>query len=102
MKCLEKSLSLGIMDRTMGGCTKEVASMASEKEEMLNQEIEAYEEELRVVASKLQEIAGVDCNFGACVFDPEMQDVEARLADLEKRKKVLAEVKESLEKCDVE
>ncbi|MEW6554549.1 MAG: hypothetical protein AB1384_09710 [Actinomycetota bacterium] len=75
--------------------------MANEKEELLNQEIEAYEEELRVVASKLQEIAGVDCSFGACVFDPEMEDVEAKLADLEKRKKVLAEVKESLDKCDV-
>ena len=76
--------------------------MANEKEELLNQEIEAYEEELRVVASKLQEIAGVDCNFGACVFDPEMKDVESKLADLEKRKRVLSEVKESLDKCDVE
>ena len=76
--------------------------MANEKEELLNQEIEAYEEELKVVASKLQEIAGVDCSFGACVFDPEMQDVESKLADLEKRKRVLSEVKESLDKCDVE
>jgi len=76
--------------------------MANEKEELLNQEIEAYEEELRVVASKLQEIAGVDCSFGACVFAPEMKDVESRLADLEKRKRVLSEVKESLDKCDVE
>jgi hypothetical protein len=90
------------MYRTTGGNTKEVASMANEKEELLNQEIEAYEDELKVVASKLQEIAGVDCSFGACVFDPEMEDVEARLADLEKRKKILAEVKESLEKCDIE
>ena len=76
--------------------------MANEKEELLNQEIEAYEDELRVVAGKLQEIAGVDCSFGACVFDPEMKDVEARLAELEKRKRVLAEVKESLDKCEAE
>jgi hypothetical protein len=76
--------------------------MADEKEELLNKEIADYEEELRSVAGKLQELAGVDCNFGACVFDPEMQDVEAKLADLEKRKKVLGEVKESLRKCEVE
>lgn len=76
--------------------------MADEKEELLNQEIEDYEEDLRKVAGKLQELAGVDCSFGACVFDPEMKDVEAKLAELEKRKKVLAEVKESLERCDVE
>jgi len=89
------------MDRTMGGITKEVASMANEKEELLNTEIAAYEDELAVVASKLQELAGVDCSFGACVFDPEMQDVEEKLADLEKRKKILAEVKDSLEQCDI-
>ena len=74
--------------------------MANEKEELLNKEIQAYEEELKVVASKLQELAGVDCSFGACVFDPEMQDVEEKIAELEKRKKTLAEVKDSLEKCE--
>ncbi len=74
--------------------------MANEKEELLKKEIEAYEEELRVVAGKLQELAGVDCSFGSCVFDPEMQDVEAKMAELEKRKKTLAEVKDSLEKCE--
>lgn len=76
--------------------------MADEKEELLNREIKEYEEELKVVAGELQEIAGVDCSFGACVFDPEMKDVEAKLAELEKRKKVLAEVKESLRKCAAE
>ena len=76
--------------------------MANEKEELLNKEIVAYEEDLRKVASKLQELAGVDCSFGACVFDPEMQDVEEKLADLEKRKKVLAEIKASLDKCEIE
>ncbi|MGQ9536300.1 MAG: hypothetical protein ACUVT4_03605 [Actinomycetota bacterium] len=76
--------------------------MANEKEELLNQEIAAYEEELKVLAGKLQELAGVNCSFGACVFDPEMQDVEAKLAELQKRKKVLAEVMETLKQCDIE
>lgn len=76
--------------------------MANEKEDLLNQEIEGYEDELKVLAGKLQELAGVDCSFGACVFDPEMQDVEARLADMEKRKKVLADVMESLKQCGIE
>ncbi len=76
--------------------------MANEKEELLNKEIEGYEEELKVLASKLQEIAGVDCSFGACVFDPEMQDVEDKLADIEKRKKILADVMDSLEQCKIE
>ncbi|MFW6113646.1 MAG: hypothetical protein ACOC78_01830 [Actinomycetota bacterium] len=76
--------------------------MASEKEEILNKEIGDYEENLRELASKLQELAGVDCSFGACVFDPEMQDVEAKLEEMEKRKKMLGEVMESLKQCGVE
>jgi hypothetical protein len=76
--------------------------MASEKEELLNKEIEDYEEELQVLAGKLQELAGVDCSFGACVFDPEMQDVETKLAEMEKRKKILAEVMKSLKQCGIE
>lgn len=76
--------------------------MADEKEELLNKEIDAYEEELKVLAGKLQELAGVDCSFGACVFDPEMQDVESKLAEIEKRKKVLAEVMDALKQCGIE
>jgi len=76
--------------------------MASEKEELLNKEIESYEEELKSVASKLQELAGVDCSFGACVFDPEMEDIESKLAELEKRKKILTQVMESLKQCGIE
>jgi len=98
----KKTASLGIMVRTTGGITKEVASMANEQEELLNKEIEGYEEELQVLAGKLQELAGVDCSFGACVFDPEMKDVEDKLSVIEKRKKVLAEVIENLKKCGIE
>jgi prefoldin subunit 5 len=76
--------------------------MANEKEELLNKEIQDYEEELRSVAGKLQELAGVDCSFGACVFDPEMKDVESKLNELQKRKKVLGEVMESLKQCGIE
>jgi len=76
--------------------------MANEKEELLNKEIEGYEEELKTLASKLQELAGVDCSFGACVFDPEMEDIEEKLAEMEKRKKVLGDVMDSLEQCKIE
>jgi len=76
--------------------------MANEKEELLNKEVQAYEEELKVLAGKLQELAGVDCSFGACVFDPEMQDVESKLAEVQRRKKIVSEVMESLKQCGIE
>ena len=74
--------------------------MANEKEELLNKEIEDYEDQLSVLANKIQELAGVDCSFGACVFDPEMQEVEEKLAEVEKRKKILGDVMETLDKCE--
>jgi hypothetical protein len=74
--------------------------MADDREKMLNEEIEAYEEQLSGVAYKLQELMGVDCNFGACVFDPAMKDAEERLADLEKRKKNLQDVIKALKECE--
>jgi hypothetical protein len=74
--------------------------MANEKEELLNKEMEDYEDQLIVLANKMQELAGVDCSFGACVFDPEMQDVEDKLAEVEKRKKILGDVMETLDKCE--
>ncbi len=80
--------------------SKEVYQMAEDKEKLLNEEIAAYEEQLKQVAVKMQELMGTDCSFGACVFDPEMQDTEAKLAELERRKKALAEVIKALKECE--
>ncbi len=73
--------------------------MASDREEMLNGEIGAFEEELKQLAVRLEEISGVDCNFGACVFDPAMNDIEDKIAEVQKRKKILNDVLQSLEAC---
>lgn len=70
--------------------------MAEEREQFLKSEVDAYENQLRVLAEKLQELAGVDCSFGACVFDPEMQDVEKKIEEVQKRKKKVSAIMESL------
>jgi len=75
--------------------------MAEEQEKLLNQEIEAYDDELAKLAEKLEEVAGVDCNFGACVFDPEMTDVEQKIAEVQKRRKTVADIIDSLRACGV-
>lgn len=75
--------------------------MAEDQEKLLNQEIEAYDDELAKLAEKLEEVAGVDCNFGACVFDPEMNDVEDKIAEVQKRRKTIADIIDSLRECGV-
>lgn len=71
----------------------------ADREELLTQEIGVFEEELRKLGAKLEELSGVDCSFGACVFDPAMVDVEDKIAEVQKRKKILTEIMNSLESC---
>jgi len=74
--------------------------MADERVELLDKETAALEEQTKVLAEKVQELAGVDCASGACMFDPAMSDVEAKIADVQKRKAMLNEIKETLDSCD--
>lgn len=73
--------------------------MADDREEILNQEIETLEEKTKVLAAQLQEVVGVDCSFGACVFDPEMTDIEDKIADVQSRKATLEKIMDDLDKC---
>ena len=73
--------------------------MADEREELLEKEMTELEEQTRVLAERVQELVGIDCASGACVFDPAMKDVEAKIADIQKRKATLQEIKETLDSC---
>lgn len=73
--------------------------MADERAELLDRETAELEEQTRVLAVKMQELVGIDCASGACVFDPAMNEVEAKIADVQKRKAMLTEIKEALDSC---
>lgn len=74
--------------------------MADEREEILEKQIADLDEQVKVLSEKLERVLGVDCNFGACVFDPEMQDIEDRLEEIRKRKESLESILAHLESCD--
>jgi prefoldin subunit 5 len=74
--------------------------MADEREELLQKQIDELEEQIRVLAAKMEEVMGVDCDFGACVFDPEMSDVESKMAEVQRRKKTLEKIISDLEACE--
>lgn len=76
--------------------------MSDDKEKLLREEMENYEEQLKVLAGKLQELAGTDCSFGSCVFDPAMKDTEEKIAEVQRRKKVLDDVMKALKECGIE
>lgn len=73
--------------------------MADEKEELLEKEIAELEEQTKVLAEKVERLVGVDCSFGACIFDPEMREAEEKIAEVQKRKKSLQDLLDHLETC---
>jgi hypothetical protein len=73
--------------------------MPEETEALLRKEIEDLEEQTKVLAERLEELVGVDCSFGSCVFDPSMTAIEDRLDAVKQRKKTLEKIISDLDAC---
>jgi chaperonin cofactor prefoldin len=71
-----------------------------EEEEVLQVELDKLNEQTAKLAEKFEALAGIDCDFGECIFDPEMDSVEKKLAEIQRRKKVLEGMIEHLESCE--
>jgi chaperonin cofactor prefoldin len=71
-----------------------------EEEEVLQAELDKLNEQTAKLAEKFEALAGIDCDFGECIFDPEMDSVEKKLAEIQRRKKVLEGMIEHLESCE--
>jgi prefoldin subunit 5 len=72
-----------------------------EEEEILKKQIADLEETTRKLAEKFEQLAGIDCDFGECIFDPAMDDMQVKLAEVERRKKVLEGMIQHLGECEV-
>lgn len=57
--------------------------------DMLSKELESWEERLRILAMRMEELASVDCPLGECILDPEMQAVQAGLSDAQRHKEMV-------------
>jgi len=68
-----------------------------EREKVLESEIADLDEQMKKLAVKMEEIAGTDCDFGACVLDPAMESVEEKIEEVQRRKKAVQETLAKLE-----
>ena len=74
--------------------------MADDKERaLLEEQIEKLNEEIRKLGYELSALLNVDCNLGACMFDPEADDVKEKLREVEEKKRMLALIKERVGQC---
>lgn len=76
-----------------------MADELSEEEEILTKQIEELDATTRQLADKFEALAGMQCSFGECVFDPEMDDLQNKLAEVQRRKSLLEGMIEHLESC---
>jgi hypothetical protein len=71
-----------------------------DEEEILKKELADLDEQTAKLAEKFESLAGIDCDFGECIFDPEMDDIQKRIAEVQRRKKILEGMIEHLESCE--
>ncbi len=76
---------------------KEKMTYEHEKE-ILEKEIKKLNEEIKALGYKLGGILNVDCNFGICTFDPEADNVQEKMREIEEQKKLLEFLKDNLKK----
>ena len=69
------------------------------EQKMLEHEIGKLNEELKDLGYKLSELLNVDCNFGSCSFDKEIDNVRDKMEEVEKTKKLLEFIKNNLDRC---
>ena len=71
-----------------------------EGEEILKKQLADLDDQTAKLAEKFEQLAGIDCDFGECIFDPEMDSVEKKIAEVQRRKKILEGMIDHLESCE--
>ena len=66
--------------------------MTDERLDMLDDELRGYEQQKRVLAMKMEELADIDCPLGVCVYDPRMQDLQSQMMHIQHRMDMVSDV----------
>ena len=77
-----------------------MADDTREEEEILKKQLADLDDQTAKLAEKFEQLAGIACDFGECIFDPEMDNVEKKIAEVQRRKKVLEGLIDHLESCE--
>ena len=70
--------------------------MADDKK-LLQKEIDSLNNEIRKLAYRLGGVLDVDCNLGVCSYDPEADDLQVKMKEVQQRKALLEKLMSRLE-----
>ena len=68
------------------------------EKEILSMEIEKINREIKDLSYQLSELLNVDCNLGVCSFDPQVDNIQDKMKEIEEKKKLLLFLKENLDR----
>ena len=69
------------------------------QQKMLAEQIENLNEEIKNLGYQLSGLLNVDCSFGVCSYDPEAENLQDKLKEVNERKELLEQIKRNLRAC---
>jgi prefoldin subunit 5 len=70
-----------------------------EEKELLQSAIENLNEEIKDLAYKLEGALDIACNFGVCAYDPEADDLQDKIREVQEKKELLERIKRNIDSC---
>ncbi len=67
------------------------------EKEILAREINNLNEEITLLSHQLNEIFSVNCSFGVCLFNPEVDSIQEKMREVQERKELFESIKKRVE-----
>jgi hypothetical protein len=69
--------------------------------ELLKKQIDSLNDEIKTLAYKLGGLLDVDCNLGVCSYNPEADNLQETMKEVQKRKTLLEKIMKGIDSCDL-
>ena len=70
-----------------------------EDRELLESQIKTLNEQLSKLAYRLGGLFDIDCNMGVCAYNPEADDLQEKMKEVQKKKELLERLSSNLDSC---
>ena len=67
--------------------------------QLLDKQIENLNEEIKNLGYELSGLLNVDCSFGVCAYDPEADNLQDKLQEVQEQKELLERIKKNIRSC---
>ena len=72
---------------------------SEEQKKVLEGQIRELNDEIKQLGYKLEGILDVGCSLGVCAYDPEVDDVNEKIAEVQKKRAILERIRDNLDTC---